>query len=526
MFSYGHQPFVLHSSDGSSTSIVTSLATLDLQVGIGLGHVDIGIDMPLHLRVAGDGNPGWSTPEFGDVAPGDLRILPRFRLLDVNKKGFGLAIAVPVTLPTGDESKFVGEATPSVSIQALLEGRIGRVRILGNVGGRLAPFTDGARAFTGPAFEFGVGADVAVVGPLSIAGEVFGRIPQAVDQRALEWLAGVTVRPADFVSVRVAGGTGMSPGVGTPAFRVVGGVFFAPRIPVPGADEPEAEPEPEPEPEPTGPVTRKITVNVDADGAWFDAEHPHCIRLPADAVLELDGDAAVVNVGAPGYETAVIEVPAGSEDVALDVALVKIPEPRARIELDVQDSEGVVEGARVVVDGGDARTSSATGIVRLAVPPGDHEILITSDGHNPVKIALPADDRTRIYRRVVLQSKAAAAAPEFPERVYFAVGKFDLTKKATATLRAVADRATGLSDDDVLTLVGMADPRGGRELNQELAGSRSKAVRDSLRAMGATCRLEVQLELPAGDPATMTEAELQEMRRVEFRLRRTEKTEE
>ena len=191
-FNYANNPF-LHRRDGEvEDRIVVDLATLDLQAGIGFGLADIAVDVPIHLRVAGEGLESWGG-DFGGAAMGDLRIHPKIRFVDPVKRGFGLGLALPVTLPTGDQQQYVGLRTVAFDPTLLITGYFGKVRLGGNIGYRLTESVAVDDLNVGRGFIFRAAVGVSPIDQLELRGEVFGDVQGRARNNPAEWLIGAAI---------------------------------------------------------------------------------------------------------------------------------------------------------------------------------------------------------------------------------------------------------------------------------------------------------------------------------------------
>jgi len=235
---YAHKPLV-HYVDGEQRDIIVRhLASMNIQAAIGFGFADLAVDVPIHLTVAGDGLETWSDPVKGTLM-GDIRIVPKFQFLDPVEQpsGFGLGIGLPLTLPSGDEKQYVGLETVAFTPQLLLSGYSGPFRLGGNLGYRVTKASDLGDLVAGNAFLFSVGLSVAPDPHVEITGEVFGDIRtnplDNMRNNPIEWLAGLTIRPVEGLSLIFAGGTAIERGFSAPAAR---GIFCLGFAPIPRKD--------------------------------------------------------------------------------------------------------------------------------------------------------------------------------------------------------------------------------------------------------------------------------------------------
>ncbi len=259
---YAATPLVLRDADDEVTDrLVEHLLTFDLLGTVGLHErIELGAHLPLHIAGGDD------TTTF---APGDLRLIPKVRLLGGSERaarGFALAVAVPLALPTGDEGAFVGENGFSAQPKLIGELALAGLRLAANIGALLR--TDEAQLAdltVGHELTYGAGAALELGSEdLLGVGEVYGAAPiaeaAAGDNAPLEGVAGLRYFAASGAVLSGGLGTGFVTGYGAPAFRIFVGVAWDPR----------PEPEPEPLPEP-GPTDRDGDGLLDADDGCPDA---------------------------------------------------------------------------------------------------------------------------------------------------------------------------------------------------------------------------------------------------------------
>ena len=224
--SYANKPLV-HYIDGQAEELVVKdLLTMDLQAALGFGPVDLALDLPVHLLVGGEEYSDW-TSAFSGTAVGDLRLVPKVRFLDPEKKGIGLGLALPLSFPTGDSERYVGRRTVSFSPMLLVTGHIGIVRLGANLGFRAAGADEFEDLTSGQAFLYRAAASVQPVDALTVGAEIFGEAHSIPRNNPTEWLAGVTIHPAGGLGISLAAGTAMGRGYSAPEGRVVFGIGWA-----------------------------------------------------------------------------------------------------------------------------------------------------------------------------------------------------------------------------------------------------------------------------------------------------------
>ncbi len=518
-WSHADDPMVFVADDGERTSLVGDLMTLDLQGAIGLGAADVALDLPLHLRVAGDGLGSSSAP-FEVTAIGDLRLVPKVRLLGGERHGgFGLGLGVPLTLPTGDEQHFVGARTLSITPTVLLTGDLGRLQVGGNLGVRLAGAEPVGRYTLGGAmFHFAAAASVYPAQFVGISAELFGDVRGVDNANPVEWLAGVVVRPAPGVILRVGGGSALGHGTGAPVGRVLfGATFQPPPRSAPATEPPATVAQSGVEDPPVAPEPELRTLEVICPQAdWIRLPHPFCAKVAMNdgkAELQIPQGVGHLTVGGAGYLSRTLDIDGLSDPnrVAIDLQ----PEPdRGWIRVSVYHRGDPVADAQVQL-GAQGPVTATTGRTSAETPAGPVTVAVRHPDYRDEEFSSIVTAESCTFVRVEL----SLAPVWFPERVYFDVGRTELRGEADPVLRAVAERALARPDAGTLTIVGMADPRGDAALNRELCRGRGEAVKARLLELGVPAqRLDTTIEPPRGDDDGADEEALQNMRRVEFRL--------
>ena len=225
---YGNQPLVARRDGEVELTIVEDLATTDVMINLGLfGHADLALTAPIHY-VAGDlveqrGSDGMTL--------GDLRLRPKVTLLG-GDGGFGLAIAAPITLPTGDPDAFVGNDGTTVHPRLIAEvGLVGAALAL-NAGVRFRPGDSVGNLDVGHEATYAAAARVDLgTRNLVAIGEVFGSVPVSDvggDSRStpLEALGGLRWFSSSGPVVTAGLGTGVVGDYGTPAARFMVGLAW------------------------------------------------------------------------------------------------------------------------------------------------------------------------------------------------------------------------------------------------------------------------------------------------------------
>ncbi len=247
---YSDDPVVLVNADGERVSpnggkddgLVNTRAQAHAQVALGLTKFgSISLSVPFVVSQDGFSAPTLGDPTVGKIAAtgvGDIVLTPKGVLVDRDQFPVGLAVAVPVSLPSGDGASFLGEGAVTATPQAVLEWSDGRVHTrqytfrVAAMGGAL--LRESARiqdTSLGNAVVYGAALGLRVVRPLELNLEFHGNSSGSrTSQNAAELLVGAKVLVADLVAVTAGGGAGLLGGVGSPDFRAYFGVTLAPNF--------------------------------------------------------------------------------------------------------------------------------------------------------------------------------------------------------------------------------------------------------------------------------------------------------
>jgi outer membrane protein OmpA-like peptidoglycan-associated protein len=256
-FHASRNPIVRVAADGRGRgeALLEGRVGVRLQVGWNIGkRVRLAADLPLTLHQIG------VHPESGDALPsggiGDVRLEPRVTILDPATVPFGVALAVPVSFPTGRGDALIGDPGPTIQPRVTIEGRPSSTTVrrlsfavAADFGWRFRPKSSLAGVDAAGEFTFGVGARWVPSDRFRLGTEVVGAIGAGDTGRHAEWISWVRVGVGPKRRLDFLGGValGLAPGVGTPEGRVFVGVRT--RIDPRRRRIADATPEEEPEPE-------------------------------------------------------------------------------------------------------------------------------------------------------------------------------------------------------------------------------------------------------------------------------------
>ncbi len=241
------KPIILEDVGGAgevSVPVETRFTT-DLLAAIGLGsRFQLGMALPLVLGQSGDRltGLGFDERQLASFAVGDLRFHGKVRFGGHRRRGLATAIAVTLSLPTGDEDHFAGEAGSTFGVALVGGWRDRWWRVAVNVGARFrneeVVLFDPARPHTN---ELVTSLAAAVTIPRIPAerldatfelAKVFGDCKSKLGDECVvrgyspgEVRFGVRVRLSGHWAIVTGVGVGFTPDeVGSPAWRFVTGV--------------------------------------------------------------------------------------------------------------------------------------------------------------------------------------------------------------------------------------------------------------------------------------------------------------
>lgn len=248
---YGHAPFRLYEAEcadasGNDCSIIPGRDPVSIVEYTAVAHIwgaiamfdrlQIGLNVPLALTngssfTYGSG-PGETLPGGNAFVLADPRLSVKVNALDDRDSGFRLAFNAWVTAPTGHyiaPGRYVGNEEPTFGGHLIAELVTSGFHLAVNVGGF---WRDGDRLFSTEAtgqFTYGGAIGYEITPLFDLFAEVEGgtSFRPAVDENPLEARLGARLRVDDAV-FSLGGGMGLIAGLGSPQFRVLAGVAWAP----------------------------------------------------------------------------------------------------------------------------------------------------------------------------------------------------------------------------------------------------------------------------------------------------------
>jgi OOP family OmpA-OmpF porin len=259
---YAYKPLVLYRDDGDQEvgSMVSHQLFLHIAAGLSLwNRLWISANMPLALVTDGQSQSvaGRTYPAASGFAAGDLRVGVRVGLVGDPGSLASLALAGYLFIPTGDEDKFAGDSDVHGMPALVLSGEDNSFAYAVNAGVDIRtktnlPNANGEVETAGSDLTFGAAVGILLADKtVQLGPELYGStamVGSASFSRSttnLEGLVGVRARLGPVV-LGLAGGPGITRGLGTPTFRGVASVAFVPLPEKPAPPPPPPPPKPRP----------------------------------------------------------------------------------------------------------------------------------------------------------------------------------------------------------------------------------------------------------------------------------------
>ena len=256
---YSADPLVFQWGPAEQQAVDASLVA-DLFVSLAVfDWLDVAIGLPIHIVNEGTSGPLIDTSAMPSAGIGDLRIAPKFRILDAGRGGLGIGAELVMFAPTGADGGFMREDNFVLMPRFILDyvWLDGKIRLAFNAAykSRLGMerdlfFTNPVDATAAPRkamslgeeLWFGLGAVFRVYKEnldLLIETEAATGIDAFftdANTHYLELRGGVRYVTDRGLGVLIGAGTGLLDGYGSPSWRVFAGLTYSPRDVVYDAD--------------------------------------------------------------------------------------------------------------------------------------------------------------------------------------------------------------------------------------------------------------------------------------------------
>ncbi|MDP1914940.1 MAG: tandem-95 repeat protein [Myxococcales bacterium] len=387
---YADDPLVLGTPGGRDTQVrlVDELTFFDLSLGLAIkDQFEIALAMPMSIARTQDATT--LDPSLGaninGFSAGDLRISPKYAIFP-RDRAFQVAVAMPISLPTGNKAAFRGGGPVMIAPRVMAELTLPILRLVANAG--FAFRTAEQRLLNlrvGQEFTWGFGGEFPLFGnqntlllQVSVTGAVgFANSGQAGNP--VDALAGVKYRIGDRFSIELGAGGGLTRGWAAPRWTVVAGLSYQHTpIPLPGDAKPTETPvienkkpevdtwavapstksEPPKKVEPVEAPSKPVVAFVDADKDGVADKDDKCPTEKETINGNLDGDgcpdpgdAKVALVGTKLQLRSRLDFLAkkekptpASENVLRQLALLLKANPNTRVRFDVFVTDQATRG--------------------------------------------------------------------------------------------------------------------------------------------------------------------------------------
>ncbi len=269
MFDYQHKPLVFYFAESvslggggfdiskaKSLALVSSQFTSNLSGFLGLRHkwfkAQVGLQLPINIVLTGNDfdDNAEQTGTFSASGLGDLRLQLKAMLFE-NFRGFALAFAPILTFPTGNSDDFGGD--PNVTFRPRFVGSFHHKALFLalNMGVLIRENTLLGSSEISDRFLYGIGTGVHVHKRVTLLGELSGQAAFStksgctknpvtgetqctgtssndLDASPLELLLGTRINIVHGLSATAGVGFGLVKAIGSPQFRLLAGLRWAP----------------------------------------------------------------------------------------------------------------------------------------------------------------------------------------------------------------------------------------------------------------------------------------------------------
>lgn len=482
---YQNDPIILVSEDvriapknaevvgDNGEGIVDDRMTGNVQLGFGLSrYFSLSVDAPLVLWQDGY-LPNKNIVRVDNVPDrlivsgiGDVRVTPKVVALDRDRLPIGMSVAMPVGLPTGNGGSFLGEEGVSLTPTTIFEFSDGPIRSRKYsfrsavmAGYHVRPGAQIRDVPVNSAVVYGVamGLHSSI---MEIIGEFHGSIwGERAAQQPAEVLGGVKVLAGEYVSLNFGGGMGVLPGLGSPDWRVFGGVSVAPSFDPNMRDTDkdgimdamdrcirEAEDLDNFQDEDGCPEK-----DNDADGLYDTVDR--CPLQPEDADGFQDGDGCAD--------------PDNDKDGILDVSDRCPNEPETNNGY--QDEDGCPDSVPILDTDGDGYNDD---VDRCPYDAEDFDGVEDEDGC--------PDKEVVVEKRVVIEKNFI----KITEKIYFEFGKADIQERSFSLIDEIAEIVLENPQLKKIRIEGHTDAVGSDVANLKLSQARADSVVRAISARG------------------------------------------
>jgi outer membrane protein OmpA-like peptidoglycan-associated protein len=526
---YAHNPLVVYRrSDGERLgSLVQSRVGGGVLFGIGLfDWVQLSAEVPLVFYQAGateiPGATAIPLPTLRGLGAGDLRLIPKVRLLRSEDAFVDLAVQLNVFVPLSGGTQYFGDRSVILSPELAVSRAFGGARFAGNLAlSALRPAQTLGDLTVGNEFLWRLGAGFrfhehdATWVPLELDASLSSATaltsPYArANQHALEGRLQAGWHFENGLLPFLGAGLGLQPGWGTPDWRVYAGLRFALPKPAPAKAPLDTDKDGLFDPDdacPTqpGPKDQRGCPDVDTDGDGLVDRLDRCPKQPEDKDQFDDGDGCVD--------------PDDDKDGVPDV------DDRCRLEPEDVDTFQDEDGCPDPDNDGDGILDTADACpMEKGVPETrgcpdkdtDGDGVVDRLDNCPTEKGLAANAGCAQKQLVIITAEKL----EILDSVFFKLNKAIIEARSFPLLDNVASILKGHPELKAVRIEGHTDNQGDDTSNLKLSQARAEAVRDYLVKKGVEAGRLTPLGYGEAKPIAPNDTKegRAKNRRVEFNL--------
>ena len=238
VFDLATHPLVFeHTGKDIQQQIIEQIMVFDLVGSISMfERLEFGVDVPMALISGQQGSSIVTVGEPPSFSLGDLRLNAKATILPHEREGWGLAVQLGMTAPTGADDSFVSEANFTFIPKVIAEFNYEDYRVALNLGYRMRENSSLGFLDINDELLMGLAVSIPVYErQLFVLGELQGATDvtdffAGRNTRYLEGNGGVKWVSDLGIYATLAGGTGFLMGAGNPAVRVIAAVGWAPEM--------------------------------------------------------------------------------------------------------------------------------------------------------------------------------------------------------------------------------------------------------------------------------------------------------
>ncbi|MEZ4458382.1 MAG: OmpA family protein [bacterium] len=231
LLNYSSRSVVEVFANGDEEPVVDQQLAAHVLAAVGITEwAELGINIPVYFV----NDVTWNGETRDGIGLGDISLRPKVSFLNAEDSLVGLALVVDLTLPTGAADRFVGAGSVTATPRLAFDVKIADWQFAANAGALVQSSRSVRDVDLGTQLVWGASAEYSVLeGIVLVGGELTGRTDFndafGQDVTPVEGLAGAKLVTNPGVVVTAAAGAGIASGIGSPEFRALLGIGYAPR---------------------------------------------------------------------------------------------------------------------------------------------------------------------------------------------------------------------------------------------------------------------------------------------------------